>query len=193
MEYFEPTIEDGKFIFQEILAGGYINRGSYASYNIISIWNNKLELLDITIDKKSVVYFFDKDGKLRKDIKGDDLSSFQTKGDFEFSFHKRRAIRARNRHLKYLKIFLGLEPRPKLPETQSYITTGWAGFTSELKFKSLSQTKKGKPNRKELNRPKYTQYTKETLKKKQLAIEYNRRLELFMEYRNKVFKELFGE
>lgn len=192
MEYFEPKIEGDKFVFTETLIGGYLQRGSYSSHDIKSIWNNKLELLDMKIDRKSVAYFFDKNVKLRKDIKGDDLSSFQTKGDFDFSFHKRRAIRARNRHLKYLKIFLGLEKRQEPPEQENYITTGWASLTSVLKFKKLSQTKKGKPNRKELDRPKYTQYTKETLKKKQLAEEYNIKLELFMKYRNKIFEELFG-
>jgi len=181
----EPTIEKDKFIFKENVCGGYLQNSLWANYWIKTVWNKDLQLLEITIDGKNVLYFFDKNGKLRKEIKEADLYQIKNEGDWDFSFHKNRALRAKNRHLKYLKIYLGLE---KFKEIKKKIFIYHPYYHSDLRIAEKELTKKGTPKFNEHNVP----YTEETPEKRKIAEEFNKKYEKWKKYKNKVLQKLFG-
>jgi hypothetical protein len=178
-KYIIPEIKNKQYIFSESVCGGYLQNSSWAFYDIVSSWNKDLKMLKIEIEKKDVTNFFDKEGKLKKDNFG--------LNEGEFNFHKNRVLRARNRHLECLKIFLGIS---KLEEIQQKKFIYRKYYDWDIEIGELSITKKGEPNIKESRSMVSTEWTKE---KEQLVKEYNENRAKYKKEEKRLDQLIFGE
>jgi hypothetical protein len=184
-KYIEPKVKNGLYIFTETLCGGYLNRGQNASYTYETTWNKDLQLIKITADGTDVGYFFDDKGKLRKDIE----KYGNGKGNLDFSIFGIPSLRARNRHLKYLKIFLGLQPKEEVKEEKFiYRDNGWWANSIEIGEKEVTQ--KGSPN---FGNCRFMSWVKWSEEKEKLAKEYNRIQQEKTKELTKLHKLIFGE
>jgi hypothetical protein len=183
-EYFEPEIKGGLFVFTETLCSGYLNRGTYAYYTYTTSWTQDLNMIKITAEGKDIGYMFDENGKLKH------LQKFNNgKGDLYFSLYGIPALRAKNRHLKYLRIYLG---KDKLVNQKNMIViyrdNGW--WSNKMEISDLPVTKQGKPN---FGNRRFVSWTEWTLEKEKLANDYNA---LCLEYENRkkeICSKLFKE
>jgi hypothetical protein len=133
MKYFEPEkLENGNYLFSEDVNGGYINRGQCAYYNIKTEWNDKLELIFCAVDDDIYTKYFNINGKFNnKEV------------EKHYLYHFNRMKLGINRHLKYLKIYLGHE---KLQEevTIPVFYRGWWPNT-EVSLTKVVFSKAGTP------------------------------------------------
>lgn len=168
-----PRLENNEYIFTETVNGGYLSNSNYASYYITSKWNKELKLINLFVDNEDYTeYVIDK--TKAKELKDD--------------YHLNRAKRAYNRHLKELKIFLGLEKEEKVIK-KKFIMIGHQ-YHSLLEFKELSLTKQGKPNMREAG-----QFTncivEETPELRKITENYNKKLKEWQKERDRVMDLLF--
>lgn len=153
-----PTITDeGYYEFFQSVNGGYLQNSTYAYHNIVSVWKKDLTLVSLTIDGA--------DG-------------------FTDNYHKNRAKCAKNRHLKWLKIYLGLE-KETISKKERFIYRDY--WEAELQECEIELSKKGTPKFSSHNTP-YVKYTKELWK---LAEEYNKKLSEWKTLKNTISKQLF--
>jgi hypothetical protein len=176
MNILEPEIKNKTYTFAESVNGGYTQRSSYLSHRIVSVWNKQLELLEFTIDDVDMLPIFNKDGK---PIKKNEVSN-----NYELDYQYHRAICARNRHLKSLKIYLGLEKKEEI-KTGIFIwrpSRDW-----KIEIGKLDLNKDGTPKFAVHN----MLYTKATEDKVKLAEEYNVLLRDFEKERDRLKKLIF--
>lgn len=172
-EVLTPTLIDDKYKFTETVNGGYLQRSDYAYYTIESIWNKDFTLFSIKVDNEDYTKcFYDKEEVKRlKNV-----------------YHLNRVKRAYNRHLRYLKIYLGLIQTKIIP-TKKFIMIGYQ-YHSKLEFKELPLTKDGKPNMREAGQ--HTNYiVEETPELRKIAEDYNKRLIEWKKDRDNVMDLLF--
>jgi hypothetical protein len=194
-DYLTPkTLENGNYEFSETVTTGYLNRGDWAYSNIVSIWNKGLNLISIIIDNKNVTYFFDKNGKLRKDIKIQEGKTYsdrhRAEGDSLFTEERWRVLSARNRHFISLKVYLGLEkPEESKKKKFIFIDNGWwSSNLIEVREKEL--TKKGTPN---FSTARYMSWVEWSLEKEQLALEYNKIQKELEQKKAELFHKIFDK
>lgn len=155
-----PAItKSGDYIFYQDVNGGYLGNGRCANHSIVSTWSKDLKLISLTIDDKPA---------------------------FTDEYHKNRAKFAKNRHLKWLKIYLGLEKEIK-PTIKRYIYREYYDWPIQEGEREL--TKKGTPKFSGHNVP-YTEYTKE---KWAIADNYNKKLEELKVLKQKTTNQLFDK
>jgi len=169
-----PTLkEDNLYYFSEEVNLGIVN-GSFPSYaTIYSVWNKNLSLVNIKVQNDDFTPCF-----------------VNKESGYEKAFHYNRAKLAINRHLKALKVFLGIE-KPKEVKKKDFIATGHSPF-DELHFERLPLTQAGKPNLRELGRY-INSITEETPRLREIAEEYNEKLREFTTYRNQVWDAIFKD
>ena len=190
MKYFEPVkLKNGNFLFQETLDGGYLNRGSRWTNTIVSEWTKDLKLVKFTINDKDDLYFFDKNGKLRKDIKIPEKEKLNSNGDANFALDNRIAIRAKNRHLKYLKIYLGIE-KVKEKKTVKVIYRNYSWWSNKIKIAEKELTKKGTPN---FGNCRYIRWIKWTPEKEKLVKELNAKIKEMEQWKSNMTIKIFGK
>ncbi len=183
MDYFEPEIINGNYIFEEEVNGGYGCRSSCYYYKIITKWSKDLKLIFFEIGRENWLPLFTKEGKIKyKKIKCREKLGFN-------SFHYHRAIRAHNRHLKYLRIYLKLDPTEQ-DKKKTFIYRRY--YDSELMIQEIKLTKKGTPNFKEISCQScpIVEVTPEKIK---LVEEYNKKINEWNKERNKLFDKIFKE
>ena len=169
-----PTLkEDGLYYFSEEVNLGIVN-GSFPSYaTIYSAWNKDLSLVSIKVNNDDFTPCF-----------------VNKESGYENEFHYNRAKLGINRHLKALKVFLGIE-KLKEVKKKDFITTGHFPF-DYLRFENLSLTQAGKPNLRELGRY-INSIVEETPRLREIAEEYNEKLREFTTYRDQVWDAIFKD
>jgi len=167
-----PTLkEDGLYYFSEEVNLGIVN-GSFPSYaTIYSAWNKDLSLVSIKVNNDDFTPCF-----------------VNKESGYENEFHYNRAKLGINRHLKALRVFLGIE-KPKEVKKKDFITTGYSPF-DRLHFENLPLTQAGKPNLRELGRY-INSIVEETPRLREIAEEYNEKLREFTTYRDQVWDAIF--
>lgn len=166
------TETDYGYEIKETVHGGYLTRSNYASYEITSKWNKELKFLDMEIDS-------------------DNWERLKNPNEF----HYNRAIRAKNRHLKELKIHLEIEkPKEKEIKRKKIIwNSKYYNFDDRIRIGDYEETNKlfkgivGTYNK---NYMSYVEANEENIK---IAEEFQRRYEEFECYRKETFKKLFGK
>ncbi len=99
-------LSNGTYEYYDNVNGGYLNRGQCAYYDITSIWNKDLELLSLIVDGEDFIYI--KKDKNQHKSKKEIIQENKSLSNM-WDFHYMRAIRGKNRHLKLLRIDLGLD------------------------------------------------------------------------------------
>lgn len=152
--------------------GGHVTRDSRYTCDWKSIWSSDFKLLEFYLNNfESTKLLDDKE---------------------DFDFH--RARRAKARHLKGLKEFLGLieEQKPKEKESILYYEGNGNLFPYIQKRDVLIHDKTidlGRYSVKKFN----LKYVKTTEENSLLAEEFNQKLNEFNEYKKQLFIKLFGE
>lgn len=180
----KPTIKNNQYIFCEYVCGGYLQRGNYAHYDIKTTWTKELKLISFIIDNDDMMPLFRND-KVIKKIDIEKLEKKFKKWDLKFHYH--RAIRAKNRHLKWLKISLGLEKEPEPDKPEKYICDPWNAYF-EMRIYDIGKTKKGELKVSDLPY-RHSSHVKATKEKIKLMEEYNKTLKIMKEIREKIFSE----
>lgn len=182
----KPEIVNNNYRFTEILCGGYISRGSYDSITVITIWDKNLNLLELNINDKDMLIFFNEKGKLKKLPKWQPMGN-KNIGDLDYDLYGRTAVRAKNRHLKWLRIYLGLDKEP-VTKTGKFIVR--YSYKANLYLTEKLLTKKGTPN---FGNQRYILWTVDTPEKRKIAKEYNEKKKQFDKYEKDVIDKLFKD
>lgn len=164
---------DGKYVVTDSTTGEYLQRSRYAIYAWKSVWSKDLELLEIFMDN------WDKKELLDKGLKD------------TWEYHK--VNRAMHRHLRALKIHLGLlEPKkPKDEEKHLIIYEEYWGFgKSPMIVQQVVIKPKSFSNGIRKNSCRWTIATDEKI---QLVNEYNQKLAEFKKYQDSMRVKIFEE
>ena len=177
----EPTIKDKNYYFSEEMNQGIVN-GSTPSYAEVStLWKKDLTLLEVCFENKNIIDRFignklDKERKKQPNYK----ESYE-------KYENNRAIRAINRHLKYLKLYLGLIKAPEV-KTDRFIYRSY--YDSQINVADIKLTNKGTPNFKSMGCQKMP-ITKCTDEKLLLAKEYNAKREYWKKEKRRLRELIF--
>lgn len=154
----------------ELVNGGYLQRCQCAYYNIISKWNKDLQFLDMTVDR-------------------DTWEELQNPNEF----HHNRALRAKARHLKDLKLYLGLIEKEEAKEENIIWSGPHYSFDDNIHVDKFIETDKLFTRGSEKYNKSYMNYTKADEDKLKLVDEFQKKYEEFKKYKKEVFEKLFGE
>ncbi|MEI3891862.1 MULTISPECIES: hypothetical protein [unclassified Bacillus (in: firmicutes)] len=172
--------ENGMYIVSDVTDGGYVNRACYHSYQKWeTVWNSELELKNIYLDKECV-------NKILIDKRKEDL-------DYN------KIIRARGRHLRALKEYLGISKKKvdtpkKFFLLGSHLLSSNSGISEKEFIEKEEILIEANGGRSPLRlKKRITTHTAVTEEKKKLVEEYNQRLQEFRAYHQEMIHKIFKE
>lgn len=161
------TLDNGNLFIEEDLNGGYTQRGMHFNLHIEGEWTKDIQLVKLTINDVDATAFV---------LRQTSIFSDESAG--------RTAVRAYNRHIKQLKIHLGVEqPKPKVNKLFIY---KYYGGIDKLQVDPFELTQTGGPKKGKTGML-ITEATPEKLK---VVDEYNAKFKEFKQYFHEVLTKL---
>ena len=165
---------DGVFVIKDETDGGYVDRTKAHSYQKWeTVWSADLVLLTLKLDDK------------------DAIGLLEDKTDYDHH----RVKRAKGRHLRALRVHLGLEEQRSL-QIKKYLIRekGLADSLTPIKAKEgveKTATIEVLGSFKEILKKRNVYHTEITEENLLLANEYNEKLKEFRDYQKEIFDKLF--
>ncbi|WCK57552.1 hypothetical protein PP175_26160 (plasmid) [Aneurinibacillus sp. Ricciae_BoGa-3] len=171
--------ENGTYIVKDSTTGGYVGQATgHYQQEWVSVWDKQFQLTQLHVNQYDVTEILKAKDKEHRD------------------YHK--AVRTKNRHLKVLKDFLGIEyKKPQEKKEEDLIYRERNRFSKLDRLEAL----KGIIHKKiVLANDGWTRYkiddiyvTRKTPEKVALAEEYNAKLEQFMVYQKEMLDKIFSD
>ena len=166
--------ESGLYVVQDRTEGGFVNRFDRLQYNWKTVWNSNFELIEMIRNKEDVLPIL---------------------GNTEYSDY-RQVILAKSRHLKELKIHLGIIKPEVSDETYiiyfDNIKNKFACRKGTVKAKTFEITGGEKFRKSNTQFVAKSEVPEEVFEeKRQIAIEYNKKVDELLQLRKSTKKQLF--
>jgi hypothetical protein len=187
--YIEPKVINNQYVISESVTGGYLNRGEWAHYQVTTTWNKKLELISVMTERDNFSGWFNVNGTVKKST--DFPPNIPGKSGYgDWDFHGRRTVRAVNRHLECIQIYLGMKTIESSKKSK-FIYRQYPDW--DIDIGEIELTKQGTPNLKNVGSSRYMPATKWTPEKEKLVAEYNINRDKYIKEKDRLFKAIFGD